>query len=79
MKVEQLGCGIWPLIENGITEFEREHGRKLLTLVLHPAHANELCTGAQSDETILDGISVIQDSRVTMLRPIDERGDTYEI
>jgi hypothetical protein len=65
MYLQDLACGIWPLIEDGIKRYEREHGSKPVALVLHPAHANEFCSGAESDDSILDGIAVIQNVRVT--------------
>jgi hypothetical protein len=78
-NMTQLACGVWSLIEHGINEYVRQHGRKPLALILHPAHANEFCSGAESDDAILDGIAVIQYSRVTGPNLIDEHGDTFEI
>jgi hypothetical protein len=79
MKTSEISCGTWPLIEHEINEYVRQHGRKPLALILHPAHANEFCSGAENDDSILDGISVIQGSRVTVPRLVDERGNDYEI
>ncbi|CAM2183789.1 hypothetical protein PSAC2689_50178 [Paraburkholderia sacchari] len=79
MEQEQLAYGIWKLIEDGITRYEREHGEKPLALILHPAHVSEFCQGAESDDTILDGISIIQNPRFELPTLIDKRGNSYEI
>ena len=79
MEQTQLACGIRKLIEHGIVAYEREHGRTPVALILHPAHANEFCTGTESDDAILDDISVIQDSRVATPSLVDERGNTFKI
>jgi hypothetical protein len=76
---EQLACGSWALIEHGIRAFEREHGEKPFALVLHPEHFDEFCNGTGSDETILDGVSIIQSPRFTMPTLIDLQGNPFEI
>jgi len=78
-KAEQIACGIWPLIEDGFRRCEREHGRKPVALVLHPAHAHEFCAGTESDDAILDGVAVIQDFRVIGQSLVDKHGYTFEI
>ena len=75
----QLACGIWPLIEHGITQFQREHGRKSLALILHPAHTDEFNRGSESNPAVLDGVSVIVSPLFSLAALSDEDGNTHEL
>lgn len=79
MEQEQLACGIWKRIEDGITRYEREHGEKPFALILHSADVSEFCQGAESDDTIPDSMAIIQNPRFELPTLIDHRGNPYEI
>jgi hypothetical protein len=34
MKINDISCGTWPLIEHGINEYVRQHGQKPAALLL---------------------------------------------
>ncbi|WP_322104241.1 hypothetical protein [Paraburkholderia sp. J41] len=77
--MNQLACGIWSLIQHGIEQYEREHGRKPVALILHPAHVDEFTRGSESDPAELDGVAVIVSPLFSVAAPSDEDGNTYEL
>ncbi|CAG9267576.1 hypothetical protein [Paraburkholderia unamae] len=77
MKQAQLTCGIWQLIEHGIQQHEKEHGRRPVALILHPAHKDEFCLGSESNAAVLGGISVGVAPLFDMPVLVDENGDHH--
>ena len=79
MQKTNLACSTWKLIEHGIDRFIREHGCKPAALVLHPAHIDALCRDAESDRTLLDGVSVIVSPLIELPLLVDCKGDNHEL
>ncbi|MCG5075172.1 hypothetical protein [Paraburkholderia tagetis] len=79
MSAINSSSGIGPLIEHSIKQYVKEHGRKPFALILNPAHMSEFCKGAGSNDTILDGISVISSPRFDMPVLVDECGNPFEL
>ncbi|WP_322048389.1 hypothetical protein [Paraburkholderia sp. J67] len=75
----QLSCGIWKLVEHSITQHEREHGRKPVALILHPAHIDEFTRGSECDPAVLDGVAVFVSPLFSVAALSDEDGNTHEL
>ncbi|WP_027818597.1 hypothetical protein [Paraburkholderia bannensis] len=74
-----LSCGIWKLIEHAIEQYEREHGRKPVALILHPAKVGDFYRGAGSNNDLLDDVSIITSARFEFHDLVDEHGNNFDI
>ena len=79
MDKATIACGTWPLIEYGITQYEREHGRKPVALILHPADIDEFTRRSESSPAVLDGVSVIVSPLFSVAALSEEDGNTHEL
>ncbi|PVX85625.1 hypothetical protein C7402_103202 [Paraburkholderia unamae] len=67
------------MIDYGVEQYVKEHGGKPAAFVLHPAHLSEFFEGTESDDAILDGISVIHSPWFGMSVFVNERGNIFEL
>ncbi|WP_321963497.1 hypothetical protein [Paraburkholderia sp. J7] len=79
MNRTTIAYGIWRLIECGITQCQREHGRKPLSLILHPAHTDEYNRSSESNPAVLDDVAVIVGPLFSTAAISDEDGNTHEL
>lgn len=79
MNSIQLSCGIWPLVEHGIEQYVKEHGRKPYALVMHPSHMRELVTVEWRNPALLNDVSIPASARFDLPVLIDERGNNFDL